>query len=204
MLARISALLLARQPLELPSGLFGLIGQLPLPRAGRAASPAAALLTVAGELPLALGLLLLPPRQLLQSLQHFVDLVVGRLLLALPERLVLVAQLVGFELEEIRQFVGRGRSPSAAAPAAALLAVHAHAHVAVGFLRALQARERLLLGRQRILRVPRLQLLLGRLHRRRRGLEMAGDVLHHRIGLADAGDDLRGQPLGALLAAVPA
>ena len=28
---------------------------------------------------------------------------------------------------------------------------------------------------------------------------MAGDVLHHRIGLADAGDDLRRQSLGALL-----
>ena len=57
------------------------------------------------------------------------------------------------------------RSPAAAPTAAALLAVHPHAHVAVGFLGALQARERLLLRRQRVLRVARLQLLLGGLHR---------------------------------------
>ena len=76
-----------------------------------------------------------------------------------------------------------GRLLPAAAAAAALLLVHAHAHVAVGLLGALQARERLLLARQRALRVARLQLLLGALHRLRRVLERAGDLHHRRIGL---------------------
>ena len=79
--------LLARQPLQLPRQLLGLAREVLL----RAASAASALVgQPAGELALALDLLLLAACQLTQALQRLVHLVVGLPLRAALDRLVLV------------------------------------------------------------------------------------------------------------------
>ena len=95
-LREIGAIALARQPLELPRGFFGLLGQ-------RALARAAALAALAGQrlLPLPLGFLLLPARELAQFFHQRVDLLIGLLLLRALRRLVLVRQLVEVLLEEL-------------------------------------------------------------------------------------------------------
>ena len=95
-LREIGSIALARQALELPRGFFGLFGQRTLARAAALAALARQRL-----LPLALGFLLLPARELAQFLHQRVDLLIGLLLLRALRGLVLVGQLVEILLEEL-------------------------------------------------------------------------------------------------------
>jgi hypothetical protein len=81
-LRQIGPVPLARQPLELARGFFGLLGQCPL-----AGASALAHLTRERLLALALGLLLLAPRELAQFLHQRIDLLIGLLLLRALGRL---------------------------------------------------------------------------------------------------------------------
>ena len=172
-------LLLARQLLELPRGLFELVGELALARRRRRRRcccwPAAA-----AALPL--GFLLLPPRELLQLLGELVDLLVAALLLGALLHLVLVRELVELELEQVREILRQLALAAAAATAAAALA-HLHLVVLLGVLQQLQ---RALLGRERFLRLLRLEVAFGRLHLGRRLRQRLGDLLERRIDDADA------------------
>src|SRR6185503_9017431 len=84
---QVLSLLIARELLQLTRRFLGFLRQRPL---ARARSAAAALLALLREPPLTLHFLLLPPRQLLQLLDHLVDGVVGLLLLGALLHLVLV------------------------------------------------------------------------------------------------------------------
>ena len=99
-LREIGTVALARQALELPRGFFGLLRQ-------RALARAAALAALAGErlLPLPLGFLLLPARELAQLLHQRIDLLIGLLLLRALRGLVLVGQLVEILLEELGEIL---------------------------------------------------------------------------------------------------
>ena len=81
---------------------------------------------------LPLSLLLLPTRELPQPLDQLVDLVVGLLLLPAADGLVLILELVEFELEEVGQVV---RSCGTTTTATALLALtHLDLVPLLGFL----------------------------------------------------------------------
>ena len=173
-LRQIGAVLLARQLLEPACGFFDLLRQRPL----LTVAAAAALLAGQRPLPLALGLLLLPPRQLAQLLHQLVDLLVGVLLLGALRGLVLVGDLVELHLEEIRELLRRRALPAAAAaPAAAL---HADLHFVL-FFGLLQDLQRLLLGLERALRIRGAQLAFRRVHRRHRLRQQLGDLLERGI-----------------------
>src|SRR5690606_246318 len=97
----------AREPLELARGLFGLLRKLAL--------CAAALRGLLACTPLAFELLLLPSRQLAQSLERRVHTLLRLLPLSLLHCLVLVAQLVQLQLEQVGQVLGiRCRTTAAA------------------------------------------------------------------------------------------
>src|ERR1019366_3968878 len=125
------------------------------------ARPAPAAVAGLGHAPLPLHLLLLPPRQLLQLLDHLIDLLIALLLAGALLHLVLVRQLVELELEEIREVFGHRALTTAAAAPAALLLRHLELVLLLGVLQQLQ---RALLRRERAVRLLRLQLTLGRLH----------------------------------------
>ena len=171
-------LLVARQLLELPRRLFGLVGERALRRAGVRPTALARLRHAA----LPLHLLLLPPRQLLQLLDQLIDLLIAALLLGALLHLVLVRQLVELELEQIREVVGElVLLPAAAAPAALLL----RDLQLVLLLGVLQQLQRALLGRQRGVGLHRLQVGLGRLHLVGRLGQRLGDLVVGRIDGAE-------------------
>ena len=181
----ILTLLLARQLLEPPRGLLQLVGELAL----AAAATAAAVLLARGRHPaLPLGFLLLAPREVLQLLGELVHLLIARLLLGALLHLVLVRELVELELEQVREILGE-LALAAAATAAATLA-HLHLVVLLGVLQQLQ---RALLGRERFLRLLRLEVAFGRLHLGRRLRQRLGDGLEARIHDADARLELADQ-----------
>ena len=95
-LREVGTIPLARQPLELSRGFFGLIGE-------RALAGAAALTDLTGErlLPLPLGFLLLPSRELAQFLHQRVELLIRLLLLRALGGFVLIGELVEILLEEL-------------------------------------------------------------------------------------------------------
>ncbi len=170
---------LAGEALELSSRFLGLLGQLPL---GLASSRRTAL-ALLGPAALRLRLLLLPARELLELLQQLVDLVVGLLLLAPLNRLVLVLELVELELEEVGEVLG-GLLLTAAAAATALLLLLRDVAL-VGLLGLLQVAERLLLVRQGLAQLLVVEVLLGALHRLRRPREDRGDVAEAGVGVRE-------------------
>src|SRR5262245_40962525 len=105
---------------------------------------------------------LLPLRGLLHSLTRFVELAMALSLLAPHHRLVLVLQLVGLQLEEVREVLSF-RVRLLSAPTALLLTL-CHLHFAERLLGALQMGERALLRPQRIVGLPLAELLLCRGH----------------------------------------
>ena len=141
-------------------------------------SPPPPTLSGLGAPSLALGFLFLPPRQLLQLLEQFVDLLVGLLLLRALRGLVLVGHLVELELEEVSQVLGHGTAAATAAPAA-LLAAHLHLRLVL-FLGVLQNLQRLLFRLERALRIGLLQLRLGVLHLRDGLRQQIGNLLERR------------------------
>ena len=90
---------------------------------------------------LPLSLLLLPTRELPQPLDQLVDLVVGLLLLPAADGLVLILELVEFELEQVCQVVGIGTTTTAT-----LLLPTRRDVTFVGFLGLLEPEERFLFG----------------------------------------------------------
>ncbi len=144
--------------LELARRFLGLLRQ----RALQIAAARVRRRLAAGQLPLPLQLLLLPPRQLAQLLGQLVDLLIGVLLHRLLVGLVLVGHLVQFELEQVGQILGN-RAGAATAATAAGVAVGLHLQL-VFFFGLLQELERLVLRRQRRFGLLRLQVALGRLH----------------------------------------
>ena len=182
---QILTLLLARQLLQPPRGLLEFVGELTL----AAAATAAAVLLARGRHPaLTLGFLLLAPREVLQLLGEFVHFLVARLLLGALLHLVLVRELVELELEQVREIFGE-LALAAAATAAATLA-NLHLVILLGVLQQLQ---RALLGRERFLRLLRLEVAFGRLHLGRRLRQRLGDGLEARIHDADARLELADQ-----------
>ena len=109
---------LPRETLQLPGRLFRFFGQV----AGRLAPTAALTAALLGcrtpSLPL--QFLLLSARQFPQLLEGFIHLFVRRLLFAALNRLVLVAQLIEFQLEQVGQILSVGRVPALSAPATLL------------------------------------------------------------------------------------
>ena len=153
-LREIRTIALARQPLELPRRFFGLLGE-------RALALAAALSALARErlLPLPLGFLLLPSRELAQLFHQRIDLLIGLLLLRALRRLVLVRELVEILLEEVREILLHRSGAAAATAAATALLAHL---LLVLFFGLLQLLQRAILRRQRVGRRLRLQLSFGR------------------------------------------
>ena len=142
-----------------------------------AATAAARLLAGGRQALLPLGFLLLTPRQLLQLLGELVDLLVGALLLGALLHLVLVGELVEFELEQVGEVLGH-LVLSAAATAATALLRDLHFVLLLGILQQLQ---RPLLGRQRFLGLQSLEVALGRLHLAGRFRQRFGDGLERRV-----------------------
>ena len=191
---QVGPVLLARQLLELPCRLLGLLGQgalLIAAAAGRLPGRAA---------PLAFEFLLLAARQFLQLLGQRVHLLFGLRALGPRRRLVLVGHLVHFELEQVRQVFRDRSSLPAAAPAARLPAgLHLHLVLFFGLLQILQG---LLLRWQRAVGAPHLQLGFGRLHLSRRERQQVGNLLERRIGGDQARVHAAHEPLD-LLAQTP-
>ena len=176
------------QPLQLARGLLGLLGQI----ARRvAAAPLSALLR-RGPASLPFQLLFLAAGQLAQLLQRLVDLLVAGLLLAALHGLVLVAQGVGLQLEEVGQILRGGPLlASASAPALLLLALQGD-EALVGLLGLLQLPQSALLRRNRAARAERAQGVLRLRHRLDRDRQGLGDALE---GLVGAGDPAVHDPL---------
>ena len=172
-LRQLGAVLLARELLQ-PAGRFvGLVGEIALLLS--AASAARLLLPRRGPATLPFGFLFLAPRELLQLLQHLVDLPIGLFGRRLLARLVLVGHLVQFHLEQVGQVLGH-LSAATTAAAALLLALDLHLHL-VQLFGLLQERQRALLRRQRLLRAGGLKLCLGGLHLRRGLRQQLRDLL---------------------------
>ena len=112
-IGQVLPLLLAGELLEAPCCFLDLLRELTLRVAG-----AAARLIGRCETLLALCFLLLPPRELLQLLDELVDLLVGGLLVGALLHLVLVRELVHFELEQVREVVGHLLAAAAVTTAA--------------------------------------------------------------------------------------
>ena len=165
----------ARELLQAPRLLLHLIGERALVLC---AAPGGTLRAV-GEALLALGLLLLAPRQFAQTLERLVDLLVGLLPLAALHALVLILELVQLQLEEVGQVLRVGPAAPSSAPAALLLA---HLHLVVERFRAQQVLERLLLLGERALRVGGVEPLHGGLHLLHRLRQQLGDLLE--LGIA--------------------
>ena len=113
-----------------------------LPAGGLPVRPSARLPVLSARLPVprrARFLLLLALRQLLQALQRFVQLALPLTLFAPLHRLVLILELVGLQLEQIRQIFGLGVR---LLPAATLLLSLAHLDFAKRFFGTLQMRQR--------------------------------------------------------------
>ena len=150
---------LAREALELASHLLRLVRELPL-RSTTAAALLAGL--PAHAVAQALVLLLQPARELFELLRGLVDLVVRLLLLRTAfDGLVLIAQLVRIELEQVCEIFGVRLLATAATTL--LLAALNLVFVECRF-RALQMLQGALLRRKRVGRVALQQLLFRRLH----------------------------------------
>src|SRR5262249_52998077 len=100
----VAALLLARELLQLPRRLLELFGELPL--RVRAVTAARRRLSGLQRAALPLDLLLLASGELLQLLDHLVDLLIALLHLGALLHLVLVRELVELELEQVREVLG--------------------------------------------------------------------------------------------------
>jgi len=128
--------------------------------------------------PHAFVFLLLAPCQFAQLLQGLVDGVVDFLAVATLHFLVLVAQSIELQFEEIGEFFP---DFSLAAPAAILLALR-HLHVAEHRLGSLEILQRSLLGAQRRVGVVLTQGLLGLAHFPGREGEEFRDSGERRVG----------------------
>ena len=170
----------ARQALQPASRLLGLLGQ--RPRRVTAAPLLAALLSRRPAL-LPLELLLLPAREFAQLLHQLVDFLVGGLLLAALHGLVLVAQFVGLQLEEIGQVLGAGSllPPPASARLLGLLRHEA----LVGLLGLLELPERALLGLNRPARLHGPQGVHRLVHRLDGDRQRFHDALERLVRPAD-------------------
>ena len=185
----------ARELLQAPRLLLHLIGERALVLC---AAPGGTLRAV-GEALLALGLLLLAPRQFAQALKRLVDLLVGLLALAALHALVLVLELVQLQLEKVGEVVRVGPATPASAPAALLLA---HLHLVVERFRAQQVLQGLLFLGERALRVGGVQPLHRGLHLLHRLRQQLGDLFElgiaHHAPVVEArrqGRDLVAKPL---------
>ena len=116
-LLQVLTLLLARQLLQPPGRLLEFLRDLTLQIAAATARLA---LTRRRQTTLPLGFLLLPARQLLQFFGELVELLVAALLLGALLQLVLIGELVHFELEQIGQIFGHLILAAATTAAAAL------------------------------------------------------------------------------------
>ena len=172
-IAKLLALLVARQLLQLARSLFELVGDRPLV----GARVPRRILARLREAALALDFLLLPARELLQFLHELVDLVIAGLLHRPLLHLVLIGKLVQLELEQIGEVLGH--LALTAAPAAAVL--HRDLHLVL-LLRVLQQLQRALLGRQRTIRLHGFQVVFSRLH-------FLGGLRQHFGNLVERGID---------------
>ncbi len=143
--------------LQLARRFLELLGELALRVAAVAAAGSG--LTGLQRAPLTLDLLLLPPRELLQLLDHLIDLLIALLHLGALLHLVLVRELVELELEKVREVLGH----LAAATTAASTLLHRDLHF-VGLFGVLQNLQRALLGQQRFVGLDRFEIRFGRLH----------------------------------------
>jgi hypothetical protein len=148
----------------------------------------------------AIVLLLLPRRELAKLLQRLVDLVVCLLLLLLLlaalHRLVLIAETVLLQLEDVGQVL----CVRAIAAATTATTAHRDLDLAEHCFRALQLLERELFRRQRCLRRSVGERLLGRVHRGRRLGKNVGDLLPVAVGARDAALNEARRELVGLLA----
>ena len=156
-LRHLGRLLFAREPLELPRRLFRFLGELAL----RAATRGAAARTTLRALALAREFLLLARGESLEPLGHLVEPACALLLTALFDLIILVAELVGFEFEQVGQVRRLGRGPTTAAR---IRLAHADLHLAEGGFGLLEPLEGALLRREGLARLSLHEQLLGGLH----------------------------------------
>ena len=187
---------LAREPLQLPRGLLRLLGQLP----GRVApAPALSPLLGGGPTLLSLQLLLLAAGELAELLHQLVDLLVGALLLAALHGLVLIAELVRLELEEVGEILGAGSPLTLATAASALLLALQRHEALVRLLGLLELPERALFGTDGATRAQAAQRVHRLVHRIDGDGQALGDVLERLVGSCDAAvDDSLGERLDLL------
>ena len=182
---QLGRILFSREPLETTRFFLRLPRELAL-----CATAAASTIRVAAELlahrfghPLhALVLLLLARGELLEPLERRVGFALRLLLLLrlLLHRLVLVAQLVRLQLEEIREVFGL-LTAAASTTAAATLLSHLHLHVAIQCLGALKPLERLLLRGKGVAPLRLHELFFRGLHRGNGGFQLLLDVEERRV-----------------------
>ncbi len=164
-LLHLGRLLLTRQPFETPRQFFGLLCHLALrPSTTSAGAPRL------GTLPRPLVGLLLASGEPLETLERLVDIARRLLLGAVLHLLVLVAELVRLELEEVGEVFG-ARIPATATAAAVL---HADLHFLEQRVDALQQLQRALFGCQRFAQLAGGEELLGGTH--------LGRHLGHQLG----------------------
>ena len=154
------------QPFQAAGRFLGLLGDPALRGTGAGARGAQAA-------PLPLVLLLLPARQFGEPLHHFVHFFVGGGAALLLDGLVLVAQPVHLQLEEVGQVLGlRRRGAAASSPALP----EGDLHFAEHRVRPLQVGERLLFPRERPLRLAGDEQFLGGGHLEQPLVEVAHDL----------------------------
>jgi hypothetical protein len=155
-LLQVGARSITRQPFELTCGLLDFFGEPPL----RLRLPTGTGRSVLRPCAQAFVLLLLPPRQLAEPFQNLVHLFGILLSLSSIHFLVLIAESVGLQLEQIGQILrARGRASATAAPTA--LGDLAFPERRLGSLERLQ---RPLFRTQRILWTPLAKILLSLAH----------------------------------------
>ena len=188
---------LPREPLQLAGELLGLLGEPALALAAGAGRPGREPFGDALE---ALLLLLLPPGELLQAFERRIELLVHLLALAPLQLLVLVAEPVHLQVEEVGEVLpdlGAARS----APSASLVLLLGELDLAEDGLGPEEVLEGALLRRERPLCVVLLELGERGLHLRRRERQFLGDLPHlfrrppeAALELREEGPDLLHQP----------
>ena len=164
---QVGARTLAGQALQPPGHVLGLGGNLVLRGAGassRGLDPA----------PNPFVLLLLPPGEFGEALEHLVHFVVGGGPLPLLHRLVLVAELVHLQLEEIGEVLGLCRG-SASAPSSAAL-TEGDLDLAEHGIGPLQVGQGLLFPGEGVIRVAGDEQFLGCRHLGETGVEVFHDL----------------------------
>ena len=171
-------LLLARQALQPPRLLLGLLSQFALrtPAAARCLTPHPLTHRLGLSLE-ALVLLLLPTGQLPQPLQCLVNLARLRRCRLLLDGLVLITHPIGLEFKEIREVLRSLLLPTTAATTATLPALQLY--FAIRRIGTLHQRQCPFLRWKCGAPCAFAELLLGSLHRGRRGIERR---LNHRQG----------------------